>query len=112
MKEEIYVQCLSDLNGNYCCGVVHRVPAARLADEWCFPGGTFSNAEFFGPHIVFPEKMEKEAQMIIFDAQTSWGLLFAIPPEKASQCEKAAQKESNPLWRVGEVTGSGITEII
>jgi len=85
---------------------------ARLAGEWCFPGGTFNNAEFFGPHIVFPGKITKEAQMILFDAQTSGGLLFAVPPEKAELCEKAAQKESIPLWRVGEATESRIIEII
>ena len=84
----------------------------RLAGEWCFPGGTFNNAEFFGPHIVFPEKIAEEAQMILFDAQTSGGLLFSVPSEEAGQCEKAAQKESIPLWRVGYVTESGIIEII
>jgi selenide,water dikinase len=85
---------------------------SRLADKWCFPGGTFNNAEFFGPHIVFPKKITKEAQMILFDAQTSGGLLFAVPPEKAAQCEKAAKNENIPLWRVGEVTESRIIEII
>ena len=85
---------------------------ARLADEWCFPGGTFDNAEFFGPHIVFPENISKETQMILFDAQTSGGLLFAVPPEKAAQCEKTAKNENIPLWRVGEVTESGLIEII
>jgi len=84
---------------------------ARLADEWCLPGGTFNNAEFFGPHIIFPEKMTKEAQMILFDAQTSGGLLFAVPPEKADHCEKAAKKENIPLWRVGEVTSSRVIEV-
>lgn len=85
---------------------------ARLADEGCFPGGTFNNAEFFGPHIVFPEKMAKETQMILFDAQTSGGLLFTISRENADQCEKAAGKENITLYRVGEVTASGVIEII
>jgi len=84
----------------------------RLAAEWCFPGGTFNNADFFGQHIVFPDKMAKEAQMILFDAQTSGGLLFAIPPEKADKCEKSAAKKNIPLWRVGEVTESKLIEII
>ena len=26
--------------------------AARLATEWCFPGGGFDNAEFFGPILA------------------------------------------------------------
>jgi hypothetical protein len=37
--------------------------------------------------------------------------LFAIPPEKAGQCEKAAKNKNVPLWRVGEATESGIIEI-
>ncbi len=85
---------------------------ARLADDWCFPGGTLNNAEFYEQHIIFPEKMAKEAQMILFDAQTSGGLLFAIPPEKADKCEKTAKKKALPLWRVGVVTESKKIEII
>jgi len=85
---------------------------ARLAAEWCFPGGSFDNAEFFKPHIIFPKLMKEEAQMILFDAQTSGGLLFAIPPEKADKCEKSAANKNVPLWRVGEVTESKIIEII
>ncbi len=85
---------------------------ARLAAEWCFPGGSFDNAEFFKPHINFTKLMKEEAQMILFDAQTSGGLLFAIPPEKADKCEKSAAKKNIPLWRVGEVTESKIIEII
>lgn len=84
----------------------------RLADEWCFPGGTFDNAEFFKSHITFPKKMKEEAQMILFDAQTSGGLLFAIPPEKADECEKSAARKNIPLWRVGVVTESKRIEVI
>lgn len=84
----------------------------RLADEWNFAGGAFTNAEFYEPHVVFPEQMGKEKRMILFDPQTSGGLLFAIAKENAEQCENAAKQAQIPLWKVGEVTTSGKIEII
>jgi selenide,water dikinase len=64
--------------------------AARLAAEWCFPGGGFDNAEFFGPHVKFAPKISQDQQLLLFDPQTSGGLLFAVSPELAGQCEQDA----------------------
>lgn len=33
--------------------------AKRLAAEWCFLGGGFDNAEFFGPHVKFDSKISQ-----------------------------------------------------
>lgn len=85
--------------------------AARLAAEWCFPGGGFDNAEFYGPHVQFADKLGQDQQMLMFDPQTSGGLLFALSPENALQCEQEAAKQNIPLWRIGEVTSNGIIEV-
>jgi len=85
--------------------------AARLAAEWCFPGGGFDNAEFFGPHVKFSPKISQDQQMLLFDPQTSGGLLFAVSPDLAHQCEHDAVERKIPLWRVGEVTSTGIIEV-
>ena len=85
--------------------------AARLAAAWCFPGGGFDNAEFFGPHVKFAPKISQEQQLLLFDPQTSGGLLFVITPERAAQCEQDAAAHQIPLWRVGEVTSMGNIEV-
>lgn len=85
--------------------------AARLAAEWCFPGGGFDNAEFFGPHVDFDPGISHDQQLLLFDPQTSGGLLFAVSPELADQCERDAADHKIPLWRIGEVTSSGVIEV-
>jgi len=86
--------------------------AARLAAAWCFPGGGFDNAEFFGSHVKFVPRIGQDQQMLLFDPQTSGGLLFAISPDKAALCEQDALDHNISLWKVGEVTSTGIIEIV
>ncbi len=68
--------------------------------------------EFFEPHVKFPEKLSQDQQMLLYDPQTSGGLLFSVAAENADQCESDASQTGIPLWRVGEVTKTGIIEII
>jgi len=86
--------------------------AARLAKEWCFAGGAFDNKEFYGPHVHFDDAITEEQQMILFDPQTSGGLLLSIPAEKADDCLQTAKQLGVPLWQIGEVTDSRHIEII
>jgi selenide,water dikinase len=84
----------------------------RLAKEWCFAGGTYDNKEYFENHVAFTKELTDEERMIMFDSQTSGGLLFAIPAEKADACLKAAEDANVPLWKIGKVTGTGKIEVI
>jgi len=84
---------------------------ARLAKEWCFAGGAFDNKEFYGPHVHFGNGITEEEQMILFDPQTSGGLLLSVPAENASGCMQTAKRLGIPLWQIGEVTDSGTIEI-
>ena len=85
---------------------------ARLAKAWCFAGGAFDNKEFYSPHVSFSGGIAEEEQMMLFDPQTSGGLLFSIAAEKAQDCLDAAMEIALPLWQIGAVTDSGKIEVI
>jgi len=85
--------------------------AEHLASEWCFPGGGFDNAEYFGMYVKFSAEISQEKQMLLFDPQTSGGLLFALSPDKAILCQQEALLSGIPLWKVGKVTEGRLIEV-
>jgi selenide,water dikinase len=50
--------------------------------------------------------------MLLFDPQTSGGLLMAVPPHKIDALIERARTLNQPVWVIGEVVeGSGIEVI-
>ena len=83
--------------------------ARKYAELWTFPGGTSDNRVHFGPRVTFAEGISEMEQMLLFDAQTSGGLLLAVPQGKAEGFLALARKWDQPAWMIGEVTsGKGI----
>ncbi len=75
----------------------------RYADEFIFPGGSSDNRLFFGPHVRFAPELTEADQMLLFDAQTSGGLLLCVPPERLDALLADAEAVGQPLWVIGEV---------
>jgi selenophosphate synthase len=49
------------------------------------------------------------SQRLLFDAQTSGGLLISVPRDEAGRLAEAAQSEGIPMWPIGEVAeGAGV----
>ncbi len=83
--------------------------ARKYAEAWTFPGGASDNRAFFSPHVRFAEGIDEAAQMLLFDPQTSGGLLLAVPPERLEAFLAQAKERAQPAWVIGEVVeGSGI----
>ena len=83
--------------------------ARKYADMWAFPGGASDNRIHFGPRVVFDPSIDEAGQMLLFDPQTSGGLLMGVPKDKLAVFESRANELEQPIWVVGEVrTGSGI----
>lgn len=57
----------------------------KLVDEGCIPGASFRNLEYAEKDISFASDLDYNLKMIAFDAQTSGGLLFCAPEDKAGQ---------------------------
>ena len=83
--------------------------AKSLAADWVFPGGSSDNKLFYGASVNFDQDLAEHEQMLLFDAQTSGGLLLAVPAGAVAGFELAAQAASQPVWHIGEVVdGHGI----
>jgi selenide,water dikinase len=83
--------------------------ARRYADQWAFPGGAFDNREFFKPYVHFDSSLSETEQMMLFDPQTSGGLLLAGPAGQIEAFMDQARAEDQPAWVIGEaVEGEGL----
>ena len=78
--------------------------ARKYADQWTFPGGTSDNRLYFGPHVTFDGALDEQAQMLLFDAQTSGGLLLSVPADELEDLMEAMEAAGQSAWEIGEVT--------
>lgn len=86
--------------------------ARRYAEEFIFPGGAGDNRLFFGGRVSFRANIVESSQMLLFDPQTSGGLLLAVPAEKHAAFMQRAEELDQPIWTIGEVLdGEGIEVI-
>jgi selenide,water dikinase len=83
--------------------------APRYAAEWIFPGGSLDNRAYFSAHVRFASEIDEPSQLLLFDAQTSGGLLLAVPAAKLDNFMSQASLSDQPVWIVGEAfAGAGI----
>jgi selenide,water dikinase len=95
---------------------VERVPilegARRTAEQWLFPGGASDNRLYFSEHVEFAPHIEEETMMLLFDPQTSGGLLLAVPPQRVEALLARASEQGQDLWIVGEVIEGDSIEVL
>ena len=84
--------------------------ARKYADMGCFAGGAFDNKLHFESKINFTNDIDEQNQMLLFDPQTSGGLLLGVPQKHLESFIARAGEIDQPVWVVGAVeTGTGIT---
>lgn len=86
--------------------------ARRYAQQWIFPGGSSDNRLHFGPYVQFGPKIDEASQMLLFDAQTSGGLLLAVPEMELDGMLSNSKDVGQELWVVGEVLEGDRIEVI
>lgn len=57
----------------------------ELASMGLIPGGAYHNRDHLGEAVAFAKSLTPAQQAILFDPQTSGGLLIATPPERADR---------------------------
>jgi selenide,water dikinase len=87
---------------------VPLLPGAREAAHGGFlAGGLKSNREFIGPCVEFAASVDEDSRALLFDPQTSGGLLIAIAPERAAALCADLQRRQIPAAQIGELVATG-----
>lgn len=66
-------------------------------------GGLKNNREFMRDCVAFVGNVPEELRRILFDPQTSGGLLVAIDPRQAGAAQQALREAACPAMLIGEV---------
>ncbi len=85
--------------------------ALRHADEFLLTAAGQRNRNFTGPYVRF-ENISFAMEEILFDPQTSGGLLIALAKEDAPALLEQLQETGAPARIVGEVTEKADIEIL
>jgi len=84
--------------------------ATRYAAMGTFPGGAADNRMYYSGSVKLPEHFEEPLEMLLYDPQTSGGLLLAVPSARVDDFRRRASEMAQPVWEIGEVVeGEGIT---
>lgn len=84
--------------------------ALPYAAQFIFPGGAYDNRAYFHKNVQIERDLGEEQQMLLYDPQTSGGLLLAVPPDQAVAFEASMRQKDAQAWQVGEVVeGGGVT---
>ena len=103
------------MGGKLSCKINARaVPvlpgAEKAADDFLYTAAGQRNRNHTGPFVRF-EGVPFAMEEVLFDPQTSGGLLLAVDPAEASALEKELQSAGLPAKIVGEIVPRTETEI-
>jgi selenide,water dikinase len=75
-----------------------------LAATDCIPDGSYNNFHYLESFVTWNKAIERSTRMVLCDAQTSGGLLLAVPSERTDSLLAALKEREAPIAAViGEV---------
>jgi selenide,water dikinase len=94
----------SGVSVEIAAGSVRLLPgAAEYARAGAIPGGQKNNREFASCAVEYAAAPAREVDDLLYDPQTSGGLLISLPDEDARQLERVLEG----AYRIGRVTKKG-----
>lgn len=79
----------------------------RLMSMGMIPAGAYRNRDAFQPRVDWLSDSARSRDMLLFDPQTSGGLLAAIAADQAASFEDALSHHHVTGWRIGTFDDSG-----
>jgi len=86
--------------------------ALPMASMGIIPAGSYANKEYLQSHIHFKRNIGADLEMILFDAQTSGGLLICATPQNAQKMVERCLNEGISAAIVAHVIAKTDTDII
>lgn len=102
-------------------GVALRIAASQVpvlpgaldyAAAGIVTGGASRNRRYLAGKVRLAPGIPEALEHVLFDPQTSGGLLFALPPSRGTEAEARFATAKLPLWRIGEVAGGAGVEVV
>jgi len=87
-------------------GSIPFIPQAiEYANMGLIPAGTYATRKFCTQHIRIGSSVNQVYSDLIFDPQTSGGLLFSLPRKQAEECVNIMKDKEITAAIIGEITG-------
>ncbi len=97
----------SDLGVTVEAALVPLLPQAReLAEQGVIPGGSKANLKFISPVTEFESSVDEISRYLLADAQTSGGLMLALPANELTDFESRCSDAGQFFAVVGEFGGA------
>lgn len=84
--------------------VPYHADALEFASMGLVPAGAYRNRQYAGPGVKLRREVSLAMQDILYDPQTSGGLLFALPEKEAEDCLRKLRDHIPQAAIVGYVT--------
>lgn len=86
--------------------------AREMAALGLIPAGAYRNRDFFGPRVALDDALPLDLADVLFDPQTSGGLLLALPKLDAEHLVGALRKEGLPAAVIGRALPCGEKSVV
>jgi selenide,water dikinase len=74
--------------------------------------GSQRNPAHFGEHVRFAESVTPPQRTLLWEVETSGGLLLAVPPAQMENFQAACAERNQDCWEIGEVVDGTGVEVI
>lgn len=120
--QEVGIRCATDITGYGLLGHAHEIAQAsnvtlqfnldalpildgalEYAHQKQIPGGAGRNKLYLEDKIIFTRMPDEDRNEILFDPQTSGGLLIAVAENKLDELARALGSRKVKFWIIGQV---------
>jgi selenide,water dikinase len=77
--------------------------AAEYAQNGLVPAASYANRAYCRPRTRMAASVDEMRATLLFDAQSSGGLVLAVPADKLGRAEESLAARGEAFWRIGAV---------